>query len=77
MTTERTTWEIHSHNYKKDIYAQLQYEISENLKTCPNPSSKLIEKMIANWLNENTELGTRTKKEYISHNVPKILKILA
>ena len=77
MTTERTTWEIHSHNYKKDIYAQLQYEISEKLKTCPNPTSNLIEKMIENWLNENTELGTRTKKEYISHNVPKIIKILA
>ena len=77
MTTERTRWEIHSHNYKKDIYAQLQYEISEKLKTCPNPNSNLIEKMIENWLNENTELGTRTKKEYISHNVPKIIKILA
>ncbi len=82
MTTERTTWEIHSHNYKKDIYAQLQYEISEKLKTCVlSPSEdvnkSLVENMVQKWLDENTELGTRTKKEYISHNVPKIIKILA
>jgi hypothetical protein len=75
--SNRTTWEIHSHNYKKDIYAQLQYEISEKLRTCPQPTPALIEKMVSNWLNENTELGSRTKKEYISHNIPKIQQILA
>lgn len=66
----------HSHAYKTDIYAQVQYEIREKLKTCPSPTSDLIEKMLESWLNENTDLGTRTKKEYIAHNVPKILQIL-
>jgi hypothetical protein len=71
----------HSHAYKKDIYAQLQYEIREKLKTCVlSPSEDvnrtLVENMVQKWLDENTELGTRTKKEYIAHNVPKILHIL-
>lgn len=74
--TDRTQWGVHSHNYKKDIYAQLQYEISEKLKTCPSPNRIIITKMLENWLDDNTELGTRTKKEYVADNVPKIVRLL-
>jgi hypothetical protein len=71
-------YEPHSHAYKKDIYARLQYEISEKLKESPQKDEQhLIANLIRHWLDENTELGTRTKKEYIEYNVPKIIKILA
>jgi hypothetical protein len=70
-------YEPHSHGFKKDTLAKCQYEVSEKLKTCPNITLILLQQMVLAWLNENTELGTRTKKEYVSISVPKLAKILA
>ena len=70
-------YEPHSHGFKKDTLAKCQYDVSEKLKECPSITKTLLECCVLAWLNEKTELGTRTKQEYVSICVPKLTKILA
>ena len=70
-------YEPHSHGWKINTIARLQYEISEKLKESPQKGETLlIEKMVRAWLDENTQLATRTKKEYVEISTPKISKLL-
>jgi len=66
----------HSHGYRIDTMAKLQYEIAERLKEAPNPSTQVIKKMVDNWLLSNTDLGNQTRKTYAEENIRKLKEIL-
>lgn len=69
---------VHSHGYREDRCNQCKYELLEKLETTViSPGTpKAIEKMIMAWLIDNTNLSSRTRKDYQETIKPQLCKML-
>ena len=68
---------VHSHGYREDRCNQCKYELLENLGRNPSAhNDKIIEKMIMAWLIDNTNLSSRTRKDYQETIKPQLSKML-
>jgi hypothetical protein len=69
---------VHSHGYREDRCNQCKYEILEMFPSGKTPSltQKIIEAMIRKWLIENTNLSSRTRKDYQETIKPQLSKML-
>ncbi len=67
---------VHSHGYREDRCNQCKYELLEKMKESPSLNEKIIEAMIRNWLIENTNLSSRTRKDYQETIKPQLSKML-
>lgn len=67
---------VHSHGYREDRCNQCKYEILEMCKESPSLTQKIIEAMIRKWLIENTNLSSRTRKDYQETIKPQLSKML-
>ena len=67
---------VHSHAYREDRCNHCKYELLEKMKESPSLNEKIIEAMIRNWLIENTNLSSRTRKDYQETIKPQLSKML-
>ena len=67
---------VHSHGYREDRCNQCKYELLEKMKESPSLNEKIVEAMIRNWLIENTNLSSRTRKDYQETIKPQLSKML-
>ena len=67
---------VHSHGYREDRCNQCKYELLEKLKESPSLNTKIIDVMISKWIIENTNLSSRTRKDYQETIKPQLSKML-
>ena len=68
---------VHSHGYREDRCNQCKYELLEKLGVPGTTCNQLIiEKMIMAWLRDNTNLSSRTRKDYQETIKPQLSKML-
>lgn len=67
---------VHSHGYREDRCNQCKYDLLEKMKESPSLNQKIVEAMIRNWLIENTNLSSRTRKDYQETIKPQLSKML-
>ena len=67
---------VHRHGYREDRCNQCKYELLEKLGQSPSCNELIIEKMIMAWLVDNTNLSSRTRKDYQETIKPQLSKML-
>ena len=73
---EYNRMKVHSHGYREDRCNQCKYELLKKLDQAVNIQPKAIEKMIMAWLIDNTNLSSRTRKDYQETIKPQLSKML-
>ena len=73
---EYTRMKVHSHGYREDRCNQCKYELLEKLEAATIENHKILDKMILDWLVDNTNLSSRTRKDYQETIKPQLSKML-